>query len=163
LRIALDEAWEQAEPGADHVITRYRDANQNLRTTFEKIIRRAGLTPWPKLFHNLRASRATELANEFPAHLAAAWLGHSTLIANKHYWQVTDEDIAAATTPADPAARKAAQKAAQQALVLTGGDSHAVSTPQKKTPVLHVPAMLCGIVQTGAMGDEGLEPPTSSV
>lgn len=28
--------------------------NMNLRTTFEKIVRRAGLTPWPKLFHNLR-------------------------------------------------------------------------------------------------------------
>ena len=32
-------------------------ANTNLRTTFTKIIKRAGETPWPKLFHNLRASQ----------------------------------------------------------------------------------------------------------
>ena len=49
------------------VITRYRDANANLRTQFERIIKRAGLKAWPKLFQNLRASRATELASEFPA------------------------------------------------------------------------------------------------
>jgi hypothetical protein len=28
--------------------------NANLRTTFEKVVERAGLTPWPRLFHNLR-------------------------------------------------------------------------------------------------------------
>jgi hypothetical protein len=67
-------------------------ASQNLRTQLQKIIRRAGLTPWPKLWQNLRSTRATELANEYPAH-TAAWLGHSTLVAQKHYWQVTDEDF----------------------------------------------------------------------
>lgn len=42
-RRALDGVWERAEPGASHIITRYHDANQNLRTTIEKIIRRGGL------------------------------------------------------------------------------------------------------------------------
>ncbi|QDU31419.1 hypothetical protein ETAA8_65760 [Anatilimnocola aggregata] len=45
-----------------------------------------------KLFANLRSSRATELAWECPPHIAAAWLGHSTLVAQKHCWQITDED-----------------------------------------------------------------------
>src|SRR5262249_18502923 len=96
LRPYLEEAWEAAEPGTMHVITRCRDVNANLRTQLERIIAKAGLKPWPKLFQNLRASRATELANGFPAHVAAAWLGHSTLVANKHYWQVTDADFARA-------------------------------------------------------------------
>lgn len=78
-------------PG-DHVITRYRRKNCNLRTQLERIIKRAGLATWPKLFQNIRASRATELAAEYPAHVAAYWLGHSTLVASKHYWQITDED-----------------------------------------------------------------------
>lgn len=39
------------------------------------------------------ASCATELAGEFPPHVAAEWLGHSTLVAQKHYWQVTDSDF----------------------------------------------------------------------
>jgi len=77
--------------GTQHVITRYRDANQNLRTTFQKIIKRAGLTPWPKLFHNLRATRETELAEQFPLHVVCKWIGNSTTIADKHYLQVTDD------------------------------------------------------------------------
>jgi hypothetical protein len=36
--------------------------NCNLRTQFERIVKRTGLTPWPKLFHAMRASRETELA-----------------------------------------------------------------------------------------------------
>jgi len=163
LRSALNEAWERAEPGVDHVITGYRDANQNLRTTFQKIIRRAGLEPWPKLFHNLRASRATELANEFPAHVAAAWLGHSTIIANKHYWQVTDADITRATTPAESTDEKAAHKAAQQAHAGGSGESQANAPAHEKAPVLLGIATSCDTTQNRGMGDDGLEPPTPSV
>ncbi|MFN6138978.1 MAG: hypothetical protein ACK480_10850, partial [Planctomycetota bacterium] len=36
--------------------------DSHLRTTLEKIILRAGVTPWPKLWQNLRASAATDLA-----------------------------------------------------------------------------------------------------
>ncbi len=77
-------------PSSANLITRYSDPSQNLRTTFEKIIKRAKLKPWPKLFQNLRASRATELVQEFPMHVAAAWLGHSVKVAAKHYWQVLE-------------------------------------------------------------------------
>jgi hypothetical protein len=35
------------------VIRRYRDCNANLRTQLLRIIKRAGLTAWPKLFQNL--------------------------------------------------------------------------------------------------------------
>ena len=76
-----------------YVIARYRSTNSNLRTRLNKIIRAAGLTPWPKLFQNLRSSRSTELATEYPDYVAAAWMGHSTAVANKHYWQVTDADF----------------------------------------------------------------------
>ena len=96
MRPYLEAVWEAAEPGTVHVITRYRDANANLRTQLQRIVAKADLKPWPKLFQNLRASRATELASEYPAHVAAAWLGHSTLVANKNYWQVTDDDFAKA-------------------------------------------------------------------
>ena len=66
LRPYLLDAFERAEPGTEHVITMHRDANANLRTQLLRIIERAGLSPWPKLFHNLRASRQTELAERFP-------------------------------------------------------------------------------------------------
>ncbi len=163
LRRALDEAWERAEPGVDHIIARYRDAKQNLRTSFRKIIRRAGLEPWPKLFQNLRASRATELANEFPAHVAAAWLGHSTIVANKHYWQVTDADILRATTPAEPTDEKAAHKAAQQAHASGGGESQANRPAHEKTPILLGSASSCDTMQSRGMGGTRLELVTSTM
>ena len=90
LKPHLEEAWELAEQGAVYVVEKYRDAGQNLRTQFQRIIQRAGLQPWEKLFVNMRASRATELADRFPGHLCAAWLGHSEKIADAHYRQVTD-------------------------------------------------------------------------
>ena len=97
LRPILNQAWEAAEPGSNYVITRYRGQSTNLRTQLKRIITKAGLQPWPKLFANLRASCATELAAEHPAHVAAAWLGHSTVVATKHYWQVTEDDFHRAT------------------------------------------------------------------
>ena len=108
LQAALDELLEGFDPqerrlSQQHVITRYRDSNVNLRTQLLRIIHKAGLTPWPKLFQNLRASRATELAADYPAHVAAKWLGHSTAIAQKHYWQVTDADFAKAIQPTQKA------------------------------------------------------------
>ena len=42
---------------------------------------------------SLAAVRAPGLASEHPGYVAAAFLGHSTAVANKHYWQVTDEDF----------------------------------------------------------------------
>ena len=59
-----------------------------------------------KLWQNLRASRATELAGVFPGHVASAFLGHSERVAQKHDWQVTDEDF-----------KKRAQKRTQQTRV----------------------------------------------
>lgn len=75
LRAYLEQVWDEAELGTNDVITRYRDTNANLRTQLQRIIRKAVLDSWPKLFQNLRASRATELASEHPAHVAATWLG----------------------------------------------------------------------------------------
>jgi integrase len=91
LRAVLAEAFDLAPEGAVHVITRYRDTNSNLRTQLMRMIRRAGLTPWPKLFQNLRASRETELAAQYPLHVVCAWIGNTEMIAAKHYLQVTED------------------------------------------------------------------------
>ncbi len=116
LRPYLDAEYHAAPDKAEFVITlgRAKGTASNLRTTLCKIINRAGLKVWEKLFQNLRASRATELATEYPAHVAAEWLGHSTLVAQKHYWRVTEDDFERATTTTRPAI-EAAQNQAQQA------------------------------------------------
>jgi len=74
-----------------------RGANQNLRTQFNRILRRAGVRAWERLFHNLRASRETELTSEHPLHVVCSWIGNSAIIAAKHYLQVTDDHFAKAT------------------------------------------------------------------
>jgi hypothetical protein len=87
----LLECFENAKPGVLNVITRYRMANVNLRTQFERIIKRAGLKPWEKLFQNLRSTRETELAETFPLQVVCSWIGNSQPVAMKHYLQVTEE------------------------------------------------------------------------
>lgn len=93
----LQEAFEQADEGAEFCITRYRDGGANLRTQLHRIIKRAGLKPWPKLWHNLRATRQTELEDQFPGHVVSTWIGNSQQVAARHYLQVTDEHYRKAT------------------------------------------------------------------
>ena len=91
----LAAARDQAKPGDRHVVSRHRSASGNLGTTFKKIIIRAGVKPWPKLFVNLRASRATELV-ETPgvsSETAAKQLGHSEKIASQFYRMTTDTQL----------------------------------------------------------------------
>ena len=73
LRPILEAAWDEAPEGTEFVITRCRDTNQNLRTQLQRIIAKAGLKGWPKLFHNLRATRETELAGQHPVHVVCDW------------------------------------------------------------------------------------------
>jgi integrase len=101
LRVVLSEAFDVAVDGAVYVVARYR-GGQNLGTQFGRIIERAGLVPWPKLFVNLRASRRTELQEQFPSHVINQWLGQSTAVAERHYLQVTDAHWKAAVESRPP-------------------------------------------------------------
>lgn len=79
----------------DKVIRSHRISN--LATTGAKIVRRAGLTPWPRLFQNLRASCETDLAATFPLATVCSWIGNSQLIAARHYLSVTEVEFERAT------------------------------------------------------------------
>lgn len=87
----LEEAFDLAQPEVLPIITRYRETNANLRTQFGRILRRAGVKAWPRLFQNLRASRETELCERFPIHVVAEWLGNSPKTALAHYTQTTED------------------------------------------------------------------------
>jgi hypothetical protein len=87
-------------------------------------------------------SRATELASEHPGYVAAAFLGHSTAVANKHYWQVTDEDFERAIQGSS----KAVQNPAQHLHVSARTDSQGTSPADEKTPLcrsMHRSARTC--------------------
>jgi integrase len=176
LRPYLEEVFNETETnlgrppaGAEHVITRYRHANVNLRTQLLKIIARAGVAPWPKLFQNLRATRATELISQgWPEYKVCKWLGHTKAIAEKHYWQVTEEDFAtAAGVPTEKAPVEAPKTtAARQCHAEKEAVSAECSVPtetREKQQLAAVGTNLRCMSHPLKVGDKGLEPPTSTV
>jgi integrase len=158
LRPFLQEAFDLAELGAEYVITRYRDTNGNLRTQLERIVRRAGLEPWPKLFQNLRATRQTELADVWPAHVVCEWIGNSQAVAAKHYLRTTEAHFEEAA--------KAVQNPVQQAWARARKASQDESSTTER-PVnyglLRSAAGACDTLRAVPMGGTGLEPVTSTV
>jgi len=161
LRVHLREMWEQAKPGTVFVINRYRRADQNLRTKLLRIIRQAGLVPWPKLFVNLRSTRATELVDAgYSAHKVCQWMGHGVAVALAHYWQdATADDFRQAANGNREAAQKAAQYGAESALP----ERKAETADVQKTPDLPNDSESFRNVHKILVGATGLEPVTSSL
>ena len=79
-------------------------------------IKRSGVEKWPRMWHSLRATRQTELAAEFPAHVVASWQGNTVAVADAHYLMVRETDF-----------QKATRKATQQASATTDNESKEAS------------------------------------
>ncbi len=164
---ALLEASENAPDGAVYIFPSIRSNEKNLRTWLERAIIAAGFTPWPRLWQNFRATRATELADKFPSRVAASWLGHSEQIADRNYRQVTAEHFRKAIeqpTGAMPTKERKPQGN------LTQKPAHSTSIPANlgtsrneqnpENPGIDGAWLVMGNHQ---VGDDGLEPPTSTV
>lgn len=166
LRSILTEAMELAPDGAEYVVDpKYRKAamspagwlNANLRTSFEKIIRRAGLATWPRLFHNLRASRETELVERFPIQTVTAWLGNTPSVAMKHYLMTTDGHFDAAVRGDD----KAVQIPVQQPSEMARNEQKLETIETTQAPVFPGLAKNGDFLQKSGMAGTGFEPVTS--
>lgn len=165
LREHLLLAFDRAEPGAEFVITRYRQRNCNLRTQLERIIKRAGLEPWPRLFHNLRASRQTELAATFPGHVVCSWLGNSERVASEHYLSLLDSDFARAIeTPTPTRGAKCgalgAHFAAQRPMSPSGHESPNDAQALERGDVVRVVDAQRDEARDASMAPAGFEPAT---
>ncbi len=124
LRPFLEAAWELAPEGAVYVVPEdlrrralgpHGWRNANLRTRLAKIVRRAGLQPWPRLWHSLRASCETDLVRKYPLPVVAKWLGNTSMVAMRHYVDVTDEHFRqAAAEGLSEAAQNPTQNPTQQ-------------------------------------------------
>ncbi len=145
LRPYLEDAHELAEPGAVYVIggelgDRIRakmdgpngSNDANTRTAMMRLIKRAGLTPWPRLFHTLRASCETDLLDTLPMSAVTEWLGHSAAIALKHYARVPDHLFDRATTAVKGDAKSDA-RATQKATHSGAGTSDQEKTNPPQT------------------------------
>jgi integrase len=158
VREALESALATRSEGSVYVVESYRQhcatakgwRQANLRTQFERILKRAGVDPWPRLFHGMRASCETELLETFPNHVVAAWLGHSVKIQEKHYATVRESDFARACG-------EAYQKATQSPAVRTISESSCESLLTKKGPV----SLDFQRIRACSMAGTGFEPATS--
>ena len=153
----LREVFEQAPDGSLYVLPFLRDrTGAALRKPLEKAITAAGLTAWPRLWHNLRASRQTELESHHPSHVVCSWLGNSEAVAQKHYLQVRDSDYDKALEKVVRNPVRAMTTDAANVRQGEGDDTpeNAYSGHKTTTPAF------AGAV---SMGDIGLEPTTSRV
>jgi integrase len=145
-------AYEEAETGTEYVITSYRKAGLNLRTQLMRIIAKAGLKPWPKLFQNLRSTRETELTEHWPEHVVCNWLGNTRIVARKHYLQITDEHF-----------EKAAQNAAQYEAVQVSNNKEVTMNNDNENADLPLVTAKYSSGKEFKLGGTGLEPVTSCV
>ena len=143
------------EPSNTRVISIATDAIKNFRTRFTKIVQRAGLKPWPKLFQNLRVTRQTELSDQFPSHVVCESMGNSQPVAIKHHFHTTKEHFAKAANSAAPALQKGAES--------TRIESQSLAPDKRKTPVFMGNPTNQGSVIIRRMDDRGLEPLTSTM
>lgn len=95
LKPLFQDAFDNAREGAVYCIERYRSKEVNLRTQLGRIIKKAGLVKWDKLFQNCRSTRETELFKMTGGNIKAvcSWLGNSPAVALTHYAQITDADM----------------------------------------------------------------------
>ena len=159
LRPILADAFDATEPGQEYVINRPRDSGTNRRTHMLRIIRTAGLVPWPKLFHNLRASRQTELAAINPAHLVCEWLGNTPAVAREHDLRVTDSDYERAAEEAGGTL----QNPVQYTAAYSSTESPAAKHQKHETPVFPGVAASWVAERSEQLGVAGFEPATSTV
>ena len=154
VREFLDRLWSVAADGATLVFSKLQRSAQfsatgwqavNLRTTFLKIVKRAGVEPWPRLFHNMRASCQTDLEQRLPSYVVCKWLGNSESVAKSHYLQVLPEHY---------------ESALQSAL-------HSMPEPgvngRNGIVTKHEKTRISAGFSLSKLGDEGFEPPTSSL
>ena len=153
LRPYLEQAFELAEEGAEYVIAGHRDTNKNLRTRFLRIIKRAGIKPWPKPFQNCRATRETELAATYPIHVVCAWIGNTERIASKHYLQITEDYF-------DQAAGEAMQNPVQHDTAQARTDPRDGNERNSELAPTRDLAAQCDVTRNVLLRPEGFEPPT---
>ncbi len=180
LRPHLEEAFGHAEEGSEHVFpAEYRQRAEgkrgwggaNFRTQFGKIIRRAGVEPWSRVWHSLRASCESDLAQSFPLATVTKWLGNTPSVAMRHYIDATETAFEKGQkwVPPESGAKSGAptaQNAAQQVHAGSGGETHTggenaenAGACANRCGILPDPTANCQTVQRECIGIE----PTGSV
>ena len=84
----LNDLFEVTAPGTAEVFPGMESDSSYLRRAVIRAIEDEGLKVWPRLFHNLRASRQTDLIDEYgigEIKTICSWLGNSPQVAIRNY------------------------------------------------------------------------------
>jgi len=104
VRPYLETLWEEAE-GKTYIFEELRNRNSvkkgdksgwkavNLREQLKRMLVKAGIPPWPKLWQNLRSTAEMDLLSRFPPAAVFEWIGHTADVAKGHYFQVREADV----------------------------------------------------------------------
>lgn len=129
-----------------------------MRTTLLKVIRRAKVNPWSRLWHSLRSSCESDLARSFPLAVVAKWLGNTPSVALRHYVNPTDASFTDAANWNPPGAAPAVQIAVQSGAV---GDGQQTTEPSGNPENLGLGPLWSVTVRSGPddrMEAAGIEP-----
>jgi integrase len=135
LKPLFQEAFDNAKEGAIYCLDRYKGKWSNLGVHMARIVKHAGLEPWPKIFQNMRSTRETELFKMTGGNVKAvcSWIGNSPKVALKHYAQVTEADFQEA---AKMTLLNNAEKRVQNRVQTTAAQSRKESQELQNKPVL---------------------------
>lgn len=87
--------------GGEEAVLKGLAEDSTLRMRLRALIEKAGMEPWPRVFHNLRASCAMDWVKRVPATSVAQWMGHGLGVSMDHYLQAQPEQMAAAREVVD--------------------------------------------------------------
>jgi integrase len=163
----LQKAWDVlGDEPAEFVIDMpaYRAAantgegwkNANLRTQLLKRLKRAGISPWGRLFHSMRASRQTELERSFPLHVVCHWLGNSPKVANRSYLLTTESDFERAVQGGTDSGTVDPKNGTKSGTVRNRTEPQEEEENLKKT---RENAIFAGVSVEKSTDGEGFEPP----
>jgi integrase len=88
LYAAMEHAYHGAAEGEVHVLPRLRRHTAPTMPLL-RLLRTAGIGEWPRPYHTLRASCITDWHHTVPLADTAAFSGHTTVVAAKHYLRAT--------------------------------------------------------------------------
>jgi site-specific recombinase XerD len=152
IRKELDEMWEVTPDKSQYVLPTLRKVT-NLRTTFQKIIKRAGLVPWPRLIQNLRVSKQNDLESCLRMTAVTAFIGNSEAIAKSHYLHATDGDFEIATKRHNQSQQLSADGVQHGAA--TGCNADLPTNKKSHIPLVAAP---CTLTDVAAVPPRGVEP-----
>jgi len=153
----LEEAYDLASEVAVWVVPMLEgDKSKNLGTTFNKIIRRAGVDAWPKPFQNLRSSRQTELEQDYPTYVVCSWLGNSPKIAQNHYLTVTEDHYRSAASERSGFGAEWGMQPPVEGRTSSHKESRIVINARENTSFSDI----VDVLENTLVAEEGLEPPT---